>query len=443
MTTSHKLSIHQSWGRYPKAHNQAALRLKSRFDSLPILQKETSFLPRGLGRSYGDSCLNEGAHLLLTRSLDHLMEFDPNTGLLRAEAGVTFEEILDFAVAKGFFLPVTPGTKFVTLGGAIANDVHGKNHHVDGNISHHLLQFEILRSNGERLICSQTSNQDMFYATIGGLGLTGLITWAEIKLRPIHNTFITQEVVKTTGLSDFFALSKDPKKEWTYTVSWLDCLARKEQVGRGLYIRGNHAKAEFTKASVKGPSSKKSVPFDFPSFALSGPTVKAFNLLYYNKQLSRQTAGLTHYDPFFYPLDAIHDWNRIYGKRGFLQWQCVVPFSDGQDAIKEILGSISKSGQGSFLSVLKTFGDIPSLGLMSFPRPGVTLALDFPNTGERLYRLLDRLDDITRVAKGSVYIAKDARMSRENFRVFYPRAEEFSRFVDPKFSSSFWRRVTS
>ncbi len=443
MAVYQKISIHQSWGRYPKAHNQAALRLKNRFDDLPILQKETSFLPRGMGRSYGDSCLNEDAHLLLTRSLDHLMEFDPNTGLLRAEAGVTFEEILDFAVAKGFFLPVTPGTKFVTLGGAIANDVHGKNHHVDGNISHHLLQFELLRSNGERLICSQTSNEDMFYATIGGLGLTGLITWAEIKLRPIQNPFITQEVVKTTGLSDFFALSKDPKKEWTYTVSWLDCLARKEQVGRGLYIRGNHAKAEFTKASIKGPGSKKSVPFDFPSFALSGPTVKAFNLLYYNKQLSRQTAGMTHYDPFFYPLDAIHDWNRIYGKRGFLQWQCVVPFSDGQDAIKEILGSISKSGQGSFLSVLKTFGDIPSLGLMSFPRPGVTLALDFPNTGEKLYRLLDRLDDVTKAAKGSVYVAKDARMSKENFRAFYPRLQDFSRFVDPKFSSSFWRRVTS
>jgi FAD/FMN-containing dehydrogenase len=443
MAVSQKLSIHQSWGRYPKTFDQASISVKNRFDDLPILQKNTSFLPRGLGRSYGDSCLNEGCHLLLTRSLDHFMEFSPTTGLLRAEAGVTFEEILSFAVPKGFFLPVTPGTKFVTLGGAIANDVHGKNHHVDGNISHHLIQFELLRSNGERLICSPSSNQDMFYATIGGLGLTGLITWAEIRLRPIENPFITQEVIKTTGLNDFFALSKDPKKEWNYTVSWLDCLARKEQLGRGLYIRGNHAKAEQSKALVTGPGRKKSVPFDFPSFALSGPTVKAFNLLYYNKQLSRQTAGLTHYDPFFYPLDAIHDWNRIYGKRGFLQWQCVVPFSDGQDAIKEILGSISKSGQGSFLSVLKTFGDIPSLGIMSFPRPGVTLALDFPNTGEKLYRLLDRLDDVTRAAKGSVYIAKDARMSKENFSAFYPRLQEFIGFVDPKFSSSFWRRVTS
>jgi FAD/FMN-containing dehydrogenase len=436
-------AAYQSWGRFPKVFDQSPLRLFSRFENLPVLNRESTFLPRGLGRSYGDSCLNDGAHLLLTRTLDHYMEFDQSTGLLRVEAGVSFEEILAFAVPRGFFLPVTPGTKFVTLGGAIANDVHGKNHHVDGNISHHVSQFEILRSNGERLICSPTSNQDMFYATIGGLGLTGLITWAELRLRPIHNPFINQEVTKTTGLSDFFALSKDPEHKWNYTVSWVDCLAKNQNVGRGLYIRGNHAGAEHSKASIKSPGNKKTVPFDFPSFALSGPTVKAFNLLYYNKQLSRQTSGLTHYDPFFYPLDAIHDWNKIYGKRGFLQWQCVVPFSDGQDAIKEILGAISKNGQGSFLSVLKTFGDKPSLGLMSFPRPGVTLALDFPNTGEKLYRLLDRLDDITRTAKGSVYIAKDARMSPENFRLFYPRIQEFSRFVDPKFSSSFWRRVTS
>jgi FAD/FMN-containing dehydrogenase len=433
----------QSWGRYPRVLEQIPLRINSRFEDLPVVQKSTSFLPRGMGRSYGDSCLNGSAHLLLTRSLDHLINFDPTAGILRAEAGVTFEEILKFAVPKGFFLPVTPGTKFVTLGGAIANDVHGKNHHVDGNISHHVVQFELLRSTGERLICSPVNNQDMFRATIGGLGLTGLITWAEIKLRPIHNPLIYQEVIKTTGLSDFFALSKDPEQKWNYTVSWIDCLAGNPQLGRGLYMRGNHAAADQSKVKIKAPTSKKSVPFDFPSFALSGPTVKAFNFLYYNKQISRRVSGLTHYDPFFYPLDAIHDWNKIYGSRGFLQWQCVVPFTDGQDAIKEILGQISRSGQGSFLSVMKTFGDIPSLGMMSFPRPGVTLALDFPNTGNKLLKLLARLDDIARSAKGCVYIAKDARMSKENFRDFYPMAEEFARFLDPKFSSSFWRRVTS
>jgi FAD/FMN-containing dehydrogenase len=434
--------LHQSWGRFPRVSGQTGLRLTSRFEHLPILNLNTSFLPYGMGRSYGDSCLNEHGHLLLTRSLDHLISFDTNSGLLRAEAGVTFAEILEFAVPRGFFLPVTPGTKFVTLGGAIANDVHGKNHHVDGNISHHVTQFELLRSDGERLICSESSNQDMYRATIGGLGLTGLITWAELRLRPIHNPFIGQEIVKTSGLSDFFALSNDPHKQWNYTVSWVDCLAKGSAVGRGLYIRGNHAENDQPISGLKIPSGKKTVPLDFPGFALSKPTVKAFNFLYYNKQLRQRTRGLVHYDPFFYPLDAIHHWNRIYGNRGFLQWQCVVPFKDGQDAIREVLQQISRSGQGSFLSVLKTFGDIPSLGLMSFPRPGVTLALDFPNTGDRLYKLLDRLDDITKSAGGCVYIAKDARMSKASFRAFYPNAETFSRFIDPGFSSSFWRRVT-
>ena len=403
----------------------------------------SSVLPYGMGRSYGDSCLNDRAHLLLTRSLDHLIDFDPNSGILRAEAGVTFEEILQFSVPRGFFLPVTPGTKFVTLGGAIANDVHGKNHHVDGNISHHVTQFELLRSNGERLVCSESSNQSMFRATVGGLGLTGLMTWAELKLRPIHNPFISQEIIKTSGLSDFFALSKESSKNFCYTVSWVDCLAKNNSLGRGLYIRGNHAGAEHSQSNLKAPKTNKSVPIDFPAMALSRPTVKAFNFAYYNKQQKRQTSSLVHFDPFFYPLDAIHHWNRIYGPRGFLQWQCVVPFADGQDAIKDILGEISRAGQGSFLAVLKTFGNASSLGMMSFPKPGVTLALDFPNTGEKLYKLLDRLDDITKSAKGCVYIAKDARMTKPSFEAFYPNAHEFSRFIDPMFSSSFWRRVTN
>jgi FAD/FMN-containing dehydrogenase len=402
-----------------------------------------SRLAHGMGRSYGDSCLNDHGQLILTRPLDHFIDFDRDTGVLTAEAGVTLEEILNFAVPLGYFLPVTPGTKFVTLGGAIANDVHGKNHHVDGNFSHHLNRFELLRSSGERLICSPGQNQEMFAATVGGLGLTGLITWAEVRLRPIHNPYISQQVIKTSGLKDFFQLSQDSERDFAYTVSWVDCLAKGDALGRGLFIRGNHAPANLTDHKQRPDSRKKSVPLDFPSFALSGPTIKAFNTLYYNKQLSRETRGVTHYDPFFYPLDAVHHWNRIYGKRGFLQWQCVVPFagSGGEAAIKEILATISRAGQGSFLAVLKTFGGVKSLGLMSFPKEGVTLALDFANSGQRLFKLLERLDHITRDAGGSVYIAKDARMSAESFRRFYPNHELFSKFIDPRFSSSFWRRV--
>ncbi len=436
-------SHYQSWGRFPKAEQQSPVRMTSREGILPPRSSDSKLLAYGMGRSYGDSCLNNHGHLILTRDLDHFISFDETSGILRAEAGVTLEEILNFSVPRGFFLPVTPGTKFVTLGGAMANDVHGKNHHVDGNISHHVISFELVRSTGERLLCSKDSNPDYFYATIGGLGLTGLITWIELKLKPVDSPFIAQEVIKTSGLNDFFALTKASDKDFMYTVSWIDCLAKGSSIGRGLFIRGNHATASQAPAKNKTKISKKSVPMDLPSFALNGLTVKIFNALYYNKQLSRKTSNIVHYDPFFYPLDAVHHWNRIYGKRGFLQWQCVVPFAGGagESAIKEILEEISRAGQGSFLAVLKTFGEIPSLGMMSFPKHGVTLALDFPNQGPKLFKLLERLDQITRECKGSVYAAKDARMSPESFSVFYPQVDDFKKFIDPDFSSSFWRRV--
>lgn len=436
-------SPYQSWGRYPKAYEQAAIRIYDRAESLPPMPADGHMLAYGMGRSYGDSCLNDHGHLLLTRSLDHLIDFDRTSGILTAEAGVTLEEVLRISLPSGYFLPVTPGTKFVTLGGAVANDVHGKNHHVDGNFSHHVLGFELLRSDGSRLLCSKDLNSEYFYATIGGLGLTGLITWVKVQLKPVTSAFISQEVIKTSNLADFLALTAASDKDYLYTVSWIDCLARGKNLGRGLFIRGNHTPKELAPKSIK-TSRKKSIPIDLPSFVLNGLTVKAFNAIYYNRQLGRKSSSIVHYDPFFYPLDAVHHWNRIYGKRGFLQWQCVVPshHQTGELAIKEILTEISKTGMGSFLAVLKTFGDVPSLGMMSFPRQGMTLALDFPNKGPKLLKLLERLDAITRQAHGSVYAAKDARMSPESFRAFYPRAEEFLKFIDPKFSSSFWRRVT-
>jgi FAD/FMN-containing dehydrogenase len=436
-------SPYQSWGRYPKAYEQTPVRLTDRAQSLPALSQDTTMLAYGMGRSYGDSCLNDPGHIILTRNLDHLLDFDRTTGILTAEAGVTLEEVLSISVPAGFFLPVTPGTKFVTLGGAVANDVHGKNHHIDGNFSHHVLAFELLRSDGSRLICSESSNSEFFYATIGGLGLTGLITWVKVQLKPVTSAFISQEVIKTENLADFLALNAASDRDFLYTVSWIDCLARGKNLGRGLFMRGNHTPKDLAPKSISR-SGKKSIPIDLPSFVLNGLTVKTFNALYYNRQLGRKSSSVVHYDPFFYPLDAVHHWNRIYGKRGFLQWQCVVPTdrATGEDAIKEILREISKAGMGSFLAVLKTFGPKPSLGMMSFPRAGITVALDFPNKGPKLLKLLERLDTITREAHGSIYAAKDARMSPESFRVFYPRVEEFMKFLDPKFSSSFWRRVT-
>jgi FAD/FMN-containing dehydrogenase len=434
---SYDTSLH-GWGRFPNSkaklipiHDRASHQ-SLQFDG------NYSILPHGLARSYGDSCLNDSQVVLSTLSLDKFIHFDRSAGVMRCEAGVSFAEILSVIVPQGWFLPVTPGTKFVTVGGSIANDIHGKNHHVAGNFGHHVRQFELLRSDG-RFLCSPTQNTELYFATIGGLGLTGLILWAEFNLKPIHNPLIVQEVVRYETLDEFFAISSESERDFEYTVSWIDCLSKGRNLGRGHFIRGNHAPVQ-EQLTIK-PPKKLSIPFNAPNWALNSLTLQSFNSTYYWRQPQRKKRFISHYDPFFYPLDSIHDWNRIYGNRGFLQYQCVVPFADGSQAIREILSRISHAKMGSFLAVLKTFGSIPSLGKMSFPRAGVTLALDFPNTGVSLFKLLEELDVITRDARGAVYPAKDARMSKESFAVFFPQFEEFERYIDPQFSSSFIRRV--
>ena len=430
----------QSWGRIHKPR-QNSIPVSWRAHALPSpSHNHDSVLPFGLGHSYGDSCLNEGQTVLTTSSLDRFLSFDTASGIIQCEAGTNFSDILYLTAPKGWFLPVTPGTKFVTVGGALANDVHGKNHHIDGTFGHAIRRFELLRSDGSRRICSPTQNADWFYATIGGLGLTGLITWAEFQLTPIDNQLIEQEVIKFGNLAEFFALSQESSANFRYTVSWIDCLARGASLGRGHFIRGNHASSQFHQYPSK-ESKPRTIPIDFPSWALNRLTVKAFNFAYFHRQRKKTAKSIVHYEPFFYPLDGIHHWNRIYGARGFYQYQCVVPYTAGNDVIKEILTAIAKSGLGSFLAVLKTFGNIPSLGLMSFPRPGVTLALDFPNSGREVLHLFERLDDITRACHGAVYPAKDARMSSQSFKAFYPNWQNFAAFIDPMFSSSFWRRV--
>lgn len=398
-------------------------------------------LPRGMGRSYGDSCLNDGGYLLFTRLLNKFVNFNPDMGILRCESGVTLDEILKVFVPQGWFLPVTPGTKFVTIGGAIANDVHGKNHHKAGTFGSHVICFELERSDGTRMICSKDRNADWYEATIGGLGLTGVILWADIRLKPINGPYIEMESIKFENLDEFFQISQESEAHCEYTVSWLDCL-HNDGV-RGIFMRGNHInklEKEEMKAVHKNPTWK-AFPFDAPSFLLSTVTIKLFNILFYNKQIIRKQRRIVHYDPFFYPLDNVNNWNRMYGKRGFLQWQCVVPVKNNKDAIRTILKEISKSKLGSFLVVLKEFGSIPAHGMLSFPMPGITLALDFPNVGEKLFSLLNKLDDIVCSAGGRIYPAKDARMSGKTFRSSFPKFEEFIKYVDPKLSSSFYRRV--
>jgi FAD/FMN-containing dehydrogenase len=434
---------YQSWGRYPKV-SQTAAGYYWRNEALPTgMFAGKSFLPFGNGRSYGDVCLNDGGYILDCRGLNRFIRFDTETGVLRCEAGVLLSEVLALIVPRGWFLPVTPGTQLVTLGGAIANDVHGKNHHRAGTIGCHVHCLELLRSDGSRMYCSPDENPDWFGATIGGMGLTGVITWAEIQLVPINNPFINQELICYDSLHDFFILARESDRQFEHTVAWVDCLARGASLGRGIYIRGNYAR--HPGLSTAGPPKHRlGVPLDPPFSLLNKAVLKLFNGTYYHgHRLLVRKQKLVHYEPFFYPLDAISSWNRIYGSSGFMQYQCVVPENHAEAAINEILGIISRAGTGSFLCVLKVFGARPSPGMLSFPRAGATLALDFPNHGDKTLQLLDRLDDVTRSAGGAVYPAKDARMSATDFRYYYPDWEALLPFIDPCISSSFWRRVTA
>lgn len=432
---------YESWGRYPKIEKdkQDIYHVYSDSFSFPKLENddEPLFLAYAQGRSYGDVCLNENGVLLDTQHLDHFINYDKEKGILRCEAGVTFETILQLIIPHNWFLPVTPGTKYISVGGAIANDVHGKNHHKEGTFGKHVLKFELLRSNGERLICSPTENVELFNATIGGLGLTGLINWVEFSLKKINGTQIEQETIRFNNLNEFYKLSDESNENWEYTVAWIDCLATGDELGRGLFMRGNHS-ASNTKHKFK--TSKLSIPFDAPAFLLNKYTVKAFNNLYFKKPLKQFST--IDYEPFFYPLDAISNWNKLYGRKGFMQYQCVIPHEHKEKAMTEMLSLISASGQASFLSVLKEFGDIKSPGLLSFPRPGITLALDFANRGEKTLELLNELDVITLKYAGSVYPAKDARMSAESFAEYYPNWKEFEKHIDPHFSSNFKRRIS-
>jgi FAD/FMN-containing dehydrogenase len=436
------MKCYESWGRYPKVQHAGAQQLYWRHNfSIPANSK--SVLPFGYGRSYGDCCLNENEMLLDASGLNKFISFDLDQGLLRCEAGVRLDDILDLVVPAGWFLPVTPGTKLISVGGAIANDVHGKNHHRAGTFGCHVTRLELLRSEGQRYLCSLQNNEGLFRATIGGLGLTGLITWAEIQLKPIANPFIITEAIRFKGLKDFFALSAASDAVYEYTVAWIDADAEGEALGRGIFLRGNHAPTGAELPRLRDRGTRLTIPIDMPSCLLNRWTVKCFNELYFSRHPCNKSA-LMHYDPFFYPLDIIEHWNRLYGRSGFLQYQCAVPHSVGEDAISELLERSSRSGKASFLSVLKAFGDKPSPGLLSFPRPGVTLAMDFRFQGKATLKLLESLDEVVRQSGGCVYPAKDARMSAESFQSFFPRWQEFAKYyVDPRFSSSFWRRVTA
>lgn len=418
----------ESWGRAKKSETTIVNSIKP-----------SNLLVVGSKLSYGDSCLNTNGNLYINKNNNCILNFNPSEETIKAEAGITFDALLKFLVPRGFFLPVTPGTKFITLGGAIANDIHGKNHHQDGNFGRWIKDLTLIKSNSV-IVCSQAENSNLFKATIGGLGLTGYIKDCTFKIIKIKSAFIDTEVIKFRTVDDFFRINES-SVNFRYTVAWIDCLSSKAANGslNGLYIRGNHS--ESGDLRVHKDPGLKIIPFNFPSWALNKFSVKIFNFLYFNKQLSRIKKMTSHYDPFFYPLDTIKAWNRIYGKAGLFQFQCVIPMNKAKPTLIELLRLIGESGQGSFLSVLKTFGPVPSEGFLSFPKEGITLALDFSNLGEKTLDLLKKLYDLVEENDGKIYPAKDQILDKEKFEKMYPALNKFIKYTDPKFSSDWWKRV--
>lgn len=429
-----------SWGRVARGPRHVA-RPRHRDELPPLIARDEwrSVLATGLRRSYGDSCLNGAGAAIDMTALDRFIDFDCSTGLLCAEAGVSFSQILRLVAPKGWFLPTTPGTRFVTLGGALANDVHGKNHHRAGSIGRHVTRFGLLRSDGFRGEVTLRSHPGLFAATIGGLGLTGIIEWVELQLERVPSSYLDAETIAYGSLSEFFALAKESAEDFEHTVAWIDASSRGAKFGRGLFSRANwRAKDE---RDAHRDDGWKRMPIDAPTFLLNPIAVRAFNECYFRSGQKKAGVARAHYAPFFYPLDAIRDWNRLYGWPGMFQYQCVVPPQSAPEAIEALLAEIARSGQASFLAVLKTFGDRPSPGLLSFPRPGATLALDFPNRGAATLELMARLDSIVAEARGALYPAKDGRIPPRLFRASFPKWETFLRHKDEAMNSDFWRRV--
>ncbi|VAW93657.1 Putative oxidoreductase [hydrothermal vent metagenome] len=434
--------MYNSWG-FPFETHKSVIKPVWRNEALDFSQADL-VLPYGCGRSYGDVCLNDSGKLIDVTGLNHFINFDDNTGVIKVESGITLDYLLNIIIPLGWFIPVTPGTRFVTIGGMVANDVHGKNHHNAGTIGCHITQLELYRSNGERLLCSPKKNATFFNATIGGLGLTGLITWVEIKLKKITNEFIAMNTMRIENLSQYFDLEKHVQTE--YSVAWIDTLAKGNQLGRGVYFTGEHMQDNCIaeNKNIKHYRSRKKlfVPFNLPTISLNKYTVKLFNSVYRRNAISnKKEVNYSHYQKYFYPLDNVLHWNRIYGKTGLFQHQCVIPERDAEVTLTEILSIVAKQNNSSFLSVLKKFGNIKSPGLLSFPRPGFTLAMDFSRRGKDTIKLLESLNDIIKSVGGAIYPAKDALMSKELFYQSYPNLEQFKTLLDPKFSSSFWRRV--
>lgn len=429
----------RSWGRVGnRVHDVARPRFAENVRRWND-ERRDSRLAVGNLRSYSDVCLCDGGRIVDMTGLDRFVSFDPATGTLVAEAGVTIDALLKIFVPMGFFVPVTPGTRFVTLGGAVANDVHGKNHHRAGTFGRHVRRLVLERSDEGSVRVGPTVRPELFGATVGGLGLTGIISEVEVKLTRIGSS---QLEVETMACSDLDTLCDrlDAGATCEHVVAWIDCTASGASLGRGIVSQANWAEDGILRVHEE---RKRSMPTDRLGGLLNPLSLRTFNQLYHAKGRWQSGRATSHYDPFLYPLDSILHWNRLYGRNGFYQYQCVVPDAAGREPVRELLKEIAKSGEGSFLAVLKRFGDMPSPGMLSFPMPGLTLALDFRNRGDATLRLLSRLDAIVQSAGGRHYAAKDMRLPAETFRQGYPGFDNFLRLVDPACRSDFWKKVSS
>lgn len=411
-----------NWGQYPKVEAQLwEPRGEPEIKEI-ILSNSGPLIARGNGKSYGDASLGERIVSLL--GMNKILNIDIENQYVECESGVLLSEILKLVVPKGLFLPVTPGTKFITVGGAIAADVHGKNHHKEGCFSEHLLYFDLMLQDGSVRRCSQRENAELFWRTCGGMGLSGIILRAAFRLKKIETAYIAQKSIKAGNLDEIDALF-DEHQNATYSVAWIDCL-QKKSLGRSVLMLGEHVPlSDFHQGKESlalGGQSALTVPTYFPSFLLNRFNIKAFNFLFYHKQFSKTKESQVHYEPFFYPLDKLNHWNRLYGKNGFTQYQFVLPKARGKEGLELILKKIADSGEGAFLAVLKVFGEANPHSTMGFPMKGYTLALDF-KVNDRVFRLLNELDEIVLAYGGRLYLAKDARVAGGVFRKMHPGFE--------------------
>jgi len=417
-----ELKILSNWNNYPvvKASYQSPY---FREDITESIVQASEIIARGNGRCYGDASL--GNNVISMLKYNNILQFDKELGVIACQSGVLLSDILEVIVPNGWFLPVTPGTQFITIGGALASDVHGKNHHKEGSFADFVLDFFLLKPDGTIAQCSKTTNVELFWYTMGGMGLTGIILEVTFTLKRISSQFIKEKQIKASCLSEILELF-ETYNAYTYSVAWIDCLKSGKGFGRSILMLGEHATHEEVGDRVSKKKTEFTIPFYFPSFTLNSTTIKAFNTLFYHKNLKQVSEGIVPYKPFFYPLDAIYDWNRIYGKRGFLQYQFVIPQAVGKKGIEVILKRISQKKIGSFLAVLKSFG--PGTVPLSFQMSGYTLALDMPLVNG-LFTFLDELDKIVAEYGGRIYLSKDARMNSEIYYKTYPRSYDFAQFV--------------